>query len=364
MLCAALGFALVDAGVGWLDRRQAPADEGLYLKDPALGFTNRPHFRNEATHLDRYGLRNEEIPGDVPADELRILGLGASLTYGAGGPRQEQTWSYALEARLDAVDGGPPVRVLNGGVMGYSLLQACRRGLALLPLVDPDLVIVFVSPGRQSLISRSGALRWERVGDEYVPVDVVQGLPAALRPLAATLHGWMNKSALYRRQRTLLLEPGQRDTSWGKYTLSRAAPPPGFEELLQRGFDEATALVEAAQARGAQVRFLLYPEWEQCGDAVWTRFLQAQAGRGAPPLGTPRTEPMEVLAERLQAEGGRCWSLFELISGFARRPDEYILPNDHWTPAGHAAVAGAIAELIEGEGLLPELAAVRARRPR
>lgn len=361
LLCALLGLAAVDAYVGHLDRAQVAADDELYIKDPALGFTNRPHFTNENSHLDRFGLRNEEIPADAPRDELRILGLGASQTYGAGGPKQEQTWSYALEARL-AEDN--PVRVLNGGVMGYSLLQSCRRGLALLPLVEPDLVIVFVSPGRQSLLSRSGALRWQRVGETYVPLDVLEGLPEVVHPLAATVHGWLNHSALYRRHRTLILEPGQKDTSNGKFVLSRARHDDELEELMQRGFDEARALVQAAAARGAQLRFLIYPDTEGASERRWKRFLQEQAGRGAPPLGTARTEPLAVLRERLEALGGVCWSIDELVTSFEKDHDRFIEPNDHWTPAGQAAVGERLAELIEADGVLGPLAAARRERPR
>jgi hypothetical protein len=372
LCCALLGFVAVDLWVARLDSEQTTADTGLLLKDPALGFTNRPHFRNAKSHLDRHGLRSEEIPDDAPPGELRILGLGASQTYGAGGPRQEETWSYALEALLrrdqgasaGLPPGAPPVRVLNGGVMGYSLLQSCRRGLALLPLVDPDLVIVFVSPGRQSLLSRSGALRWERVGEQYVPVDVVQGLPGALRPLAASLHGLLSRSALYTRHRTLMTQPGEPDTSLGKFVLSRAPQPPEVEALLELSFGEAAALVEAARARGIHLRFLLYPEYEMSSGPAWERFLQSQAGRGAPPMGTPRDEPMEVLEQRLSAAGGECWSIFDLVSSFVLQHQRFIESNDHWTPAGHAAIGGALAELLARERLLERLAADRAARPR
>jgi len=363
-LYAALGFLAVDLGVAWLDREQVEVDDKLYVKDPGLGFTNRPHFRNPLSHLDRYGLRNEEIPEDAPRDELRILGLGASQTYGAGGATQEETWSYALEARLNEGRAGPHVRVLNGGVMGYSLLQSCRRGLALLPQVDPDLVLVFVDPGRQSLLSRSGALRWERVGEEYVPVDVLEGVPAALRPAAAWWHQLCNHSAIYRRYRTLVTEPGEADTGYGKFVLSRAEHPADVEELMQRGLDEARALVEAAAARGSQVRFVLYPATEMTSAKAWTRFLQQQAGRGAPPAGTPRTEPLEVLAERLQAEGGTCWSLDPIVNAFERQHDAFIYPNDHWRPVAHRAVAQGLERLIEDEGLLDTLATARRERPR
>ena len=363
-LCAAVGFAAVDLGVAWLDREQQPADEGIYLRDPALGFTNRPHFTNPLSHLDRYGLRNEEIPDDAPRDELRILGLGASQTYGAGGAAQEETWSYALEARLNEGRAGPPVRVLNGGVMGYSLLQSCRRGLALLPQVDPDLVLVFVDPGRQSLLSRSGALRWERVGEHYVPVDVLEGVPTPLRPAKAWWHRLWNHSAIYRRARTLVTEPGEADTGYGKFVLSRAAHPADVEVLLQRGLDEARALVEAAAARGAQVRFVVYPATEMASAKLWTRFLRQQAGRGAPPVGTPRTEPLQVLAERLAAEGGTCWSLDPIVSAFEQQHDAFIYPNDHWRPVAHTAVAQGLERLIEDEALLDTLAAARRARPR
>jgi hypothetical protein len=112
------------------------------------------------------------------------------------------------------------------------------------------------------------------------------------------------------------------------------------------------------------VRFVLYPAVVLTSAKIWTRFLQQQAGRGAPPAGTPRTEPLQVLGERLAAEGGTCWSLDPIVSAFERQHDAFIYPNDHWRPAAHAGVAQGLAKLIDDEGLLDALAGSRRERPR
>ena len=118
-LGAFVGLVGVDRGVAYWDRFEGEQTVGAIVPHPQLGWTNRPLFVNDEfeTHLDRFGLRNDEIPTDADPTEVRIAGFGASRLYGAGGALQSWCWHEHLERELNAT-GSDPVRVLNGGVIG------------------------------------------------------------------------------------------------------------------------------------------------------------------------------------------------------------------------------------------------------
>ena len=87
------------------------------------------------------GLREDrEIPHAKPADELRILILGASATYGFK-LRPEETLAHHLERRLQPQFPDHRIECINAAVPGYGLFQGWQflrsKGFA----YRPDLVL-------------------------------------------------------------------------------------------------------------------------------------------------------------------------------------------------------------------------------
>jgi lysophospholipase L1-like esterase len=361
---AILGLAAADGFAGWLARADDRSGSEVNVPDEFLGWTNRPLARTEFSHLDEHGLRSEPIPADAPRDERRILGTGASQVFGAGGVAQEDTWSYQLEALLAesaALGAGARCRVLNGGVMGYSMSQSCRRAELLLDELALDVVLVFCAPSRQQLLDGSSKQRWVEVGGRAVPEDVVAGWPSALHPLLAGGHELALHSSLYARRRALALRGSEVGQELAHFVLTRAAQPAVVESFLGAALADAASLVEACRERGIELRFVVYPEFFADTEAHWNGYLKRNAAAGAPPLGTPRREPVEALAERLAEVGGRCWEFLDEISRMGGDRGRYMQPdNDHWSPAGHGLVAEGIRLRLEREGLLA--AAVERRR--
>ncbi|QDU68443.1 alginate O-acetyltransferase AlgX-related protein [Engelhardtia mirabilis] len=358
------GVVAFDLWVGWLDRDQG-SDEGSWLIDEQLGWAPRPYFENPEleTKLDRFGLRNAEIPADAPPDEIRILGLGASRIYGARNVRQSQTWSYWLEQML-AGSTTPPARVLNGGVMAYSLAQAARRGIRLLDeerdgvRVDPNLVLIALSPGAQTLIDNSSARRWVRVGEKLVEEDVIEGWPEVLVPARVALHRALMNSNLYVRHRAKLdLDGDDRPQEIQSWMLSRQEAAPALAQRIERAFDELQQLHLACQARGIRLVALLMPDSEQDSDARWSHYTRNFAQFGAPPSTTPRLEGVEVMGERCRELGIEAWDLSVPISTMAEdRKRWYADDGLHWSGEGHRLIARAIYEHLLGDGWLQRLA--------
>ena len=365
-----IGFWWVDLWVGRLDARgQQDGDGDYYMRDERLGWVPRPHFENPefGTLLDSRGMRNPELAADVPSDELRIAGFGASMLYGAAGVHQDDIWS----ARLDRAFAGGfaghqgSVRFLNGGVMGYSAVQASRRAIELLPELEPDLVFVLVSPGPQSLLDPSAARNWVRSSGRLVRRDVVEGWPELLHPALIELHELMTCSSIYTRHKAKLdLGNEDREASVQRWVLSRDPDDAATAAMVARTFEELAALGAAASEAGVALRVMVFPEQAQASELAWERFCRNNAARGAPPVGTPRTEPTEVLLERSRAVGLACWDFTPEVEALgAGRARLLAEDGRHWTADGHAVVAEGLARRLR-EGLLDELLERRRGRTR
>jgi hypothetical protein len=363
--CFLIGLALFDRGVAWFDAQRDLSKSQMLMADAELAWTNRPGFTNENSVISSLGLRSPEIPADAPRDEVRILGLGASRVFGAGegGPDMQHTWSAHLE-QLCRAELGPRWRVLNGGVIGYSAVQAARRGVRLLETVQPDLVLIFVSPGSQMLMDPSSARHYVHVGLHLLPSDIADATPGALLPAAAALHQTLTHSALYTRYRAKATDQGRRAEEIDKFVLSRAPRSTEVEAMLQRTWAELAALATACRERGVELRVVLVPEPYMDRDDRWQTYLRNNASAGAPPPHTPRREPLDVLSEEARRSDAAAWSLLPALNVIGSDRARYTCDKAHWSDAGHRVVAAVLLDALRADGLQTTLPRARASKPR
>ena len=120
------------------------------------------------------GLREAaEISRTKPKDEIRILFVGDSCTFGLG-VKEDQTIVSYTEKRLRSKYPGTPIECINAGVPAYSLFQGWlfleHEGYAF----EPDLVVL-------TFVSNDQA-RWDNKGDfERYDELLAARPPAALR---------------------------------------------------------------------------------------------------------------------------------------------------------------------------------------
>ncbi len=365
------GIALVDLAVSWWDRGRKAEGSSVIAPYEPLGWNNRPHFVNPefGTELDRYGLRNREIGLDAPPDELRIAGFGASRLYGAGGAQQAWVWNHQLEQELAPLVSPPP-RVLNGGVMGYSTLRACRRAGLLLDAVEPDLVFVLVSPGAQLLLDPTGLDAWVRFGDgpdDLMPADVALGWPEIAHPIVGPAHRFLvRRSGIYQRMRARFQTAGEADAKLQKWMLTRGEQPPSVQAMIDATVVEACTLARLCAERRIRLVFVALPEMFQCNEKVWEHHLREHRPAGAPPVGTPRREPLEALEDLFRAAGLEVWTFWDEVDLMGRERLKYVVSrsDNHWTKAGHEVFARGLRERLVADGLLTELAQQRRAAPR
>ncbi len=363
MVCALAGFALVDVVVGRIDAGTDLREDTRLLRDDYLGWINRTGYWDEKTTISSLGLRSPEIPDDAPADEVRVVGIGPSLVFGAGPdhPAMDEVWAPFLEQRL-----GAGWRVLNAGVNGYSTVQASRHGVQLLPLLDPDLALVFIDPTAVGLLDQSAAQLTRMWRGRVVPIDLLDGWPETALPSVLALHdALLEYSSLYVRQRAKR-SADRRAPSASKFMASKEPiEDPWIRAAYEQALAELAVLGAACDAAGVELRAVITLGGRQYDERRWASYLLANQRRGAPPLGTPRDEPQQALTEAIGALGITCWSLYPVLSTFGDDPEKWTLSDrTHWTREGHEVVAEALYEHMAREELTGELPRARTARPR
>lgn len=239
---------------------------------------------------------DHEIPVPRPPDEIRILALGDSWTFGylVG---DGQTWPDQLEALLER-GTARPVEVVNAGVPGYSVRQF------MMTLEDPGFALepqVVVIP-----VSHNGAPQafLERLEPGPVPEGAVRQVRRLL--YESHLYLWLRRLAIQRERQA----------------MGSAAPPPRHEEA------DLVAIVRLARSRGLRVLLLGY---------------DGRQGRPRPLEGCARTTGASLLVVDVRDPG-----LYMVGEG---GPVE----SHHLNPRGYARVAEEVGRKLQEEGLLQGL---------
>jgi hypothetical protein len=153
-LALAAGLATLLALEGMV-RLAMPQDLGFFDGSAIKRRSTRPGLRYELipggrapryvgvpVSVNRLGLRDRELAGPKPADTVRILGVGDSVTFGYG-VRIEETYLRVLEERLRAAArGGARYETVNAGVEECGLDAYYDAVRTLAPVLQPDVVLV------------------------------------------------------------------------------------------------------------------------------------------------------------------------------------------------------------------------------
>jgi hypothetical protein len=197
--------------------------------NPRRGFEmvpDRDHYTYQhPVHVNHLGLRGRDLP-DKTEDEVRVLCLGDSTTYGQG-VAEADTLPVLLEkslsqnARASTDETRPPrtIHVINGGLRAYGTLQELALLQDLAGRIRPDVVVLLWYPNdverpaiarKYENLARSGPIAFDTEAR-------MEGLPLAL---------WRAKQVL--RSSALIMEVHD---FWAGMTFPRLTP-----EQIERGF--------------------------------------------------------------------------------------------------------------------------------
>jgi lysophospholipase L1-like esterase len=114
-------------------------DRDFIIEHDTRGFALRPSFVGGWATIDSRGFRGDDSP--ECRECYRIVAMGESTTFGWN-VGDEATYPRALEVGLDSGTDEPSVEVINAGVPSYTSLQTLIYIRELLPVHEPDLVLI------------------------------------------------------------------------------------------------------------------------------------------------------------------------------------------------------------------------------
>lgn len=152
---------------------EIPLADRFFLPDPELVYRldyepfNNPLPPDVQSRDARLQFRPDYRPNsDLTDRTFVILMLGDSFTYGHG-VNNEATMPYQVEKILN--EEGYDVNIINAGVPGYGIDQEYTYALRLLPLIQPDLVVVNAHP--TDVHDDNDNCLFKRQGQQWAPVS-------------------------------------------------------------------------------------------------------------------------------------------------------------------------------------------------
>ena len=291
--------------------------------------------RLQVVRNNAYGFRTYAFVRGSP-DDLVVLCLGGSTTWGEFAPNNTTTWPEILESHLRSRYPNRPVRVYNLGMPTATSASSLVTMALLGHRLNPDLVIVYHGLNEAGALTRAG--RWDYS-------DHVRGLPDVSLPLSARLPVGMRSSllALWAASRwddivgaDDVLAYLDRSHSWRDYAAIgwRAFEGGGLDAIIDRAslrtFLENLEAIEAlAGLSGARALFSTF------------QF------RDPEPVFVAINEGLRRWAE----DGQRNW--VDLDAYFPDGDASVNVDGCHFTDDGRRRVAQAVLDAIEAQGLLP-----------
>lgn len=337
LAAAVLELALRMAPVPAIEvhRRQSArtATAPFFEYDPDLGWRGRPRATGRfagfefTSHvrLNARGFRDREVPDAKPADRIRILVLGDSITWGHG-VGQDERFSDHLERRLRA--GGVAVDVVNFGIGGYGtdqeLLLYRREGRALCP--DLTVLGLYENDLRENASGHQG---------RYPKPYFASGSNGAL---------------------TLTNVPVPRAGSWLDDT-PRTGASRGWVRDELRLYAAAAFVRESVRRMWSGPR--RPPELPTGAVALTARLVEAlryeveASGSRFAVIVLPDLHDTSAVADAARRSGTPAW--LDLRPAFAGHRERlfYRLDGAHWTPQAHALAGERIADFLRTSNALP-----------
>ncbi len=328
----------------WRVRRK-PAEDAILLPHADLGYALRPHTDRRWAHddfdvhiaLNERGMRDEPLAAARGAGR-RVLAVGDSFTFGIGVEANE-AWPARLEARLnDTLAGTEQAAVLNAGVPGYGARQMRLSMDALLPELEPELVVFGLYANSYwrvgnpygihggTLITRDRVAATELLPDGGLVVTAFE--PGWLR----TIDVWL-KRFFHFGAHTLALPLG------GRHWPQRAPAPDGREAIAEA---YAPALREIREARDLA---------RDRGSTLVVLAIHAQRPDGS--FDAREQTYHEILAAFCARHGILFVATLPELQARAAGRAEFRFPTDqHWSPAAHELAAGLVHQKLLAEGLV------------
>ena len=310
-----------------------------------LAYLPRPNFERGDNRHDPNGFRGPVVEKEKGENEIRVMCLGGSTTYGMGVPMAD-AYPNKME-RLFGFSEDPRVRIINAGANGWTSWESLINLEVRVLEFEPDWIVVYhaINDLKARMVP-PGSYAADNRGVRGTP-DSIFMPPAwqhsALARVVSTRMGWMEP---HLDIETALTRPGS-ETLWGdlrRALLGSKPYPPKLDEYLEtndpRYFRRNLQNIEAVAARhGVGVVFMT-----QAFDA--TR-LRAKPTPAHERFDAFMQEMNEVTREVARETGAK---LFEFTSVPSRL---HFDDEVHLNAEGCMVLARTLGSFLVREGVLP-----------
>jgi lysophospholipase L1-like esterase len=354
LIVFAAQFFLFEAGLRlWGSSEAAPAFQGLFTDDPALGYRLKPGARvrfatpefDTSIAVNASGVRDDEELGPKSANERRILILGDSLVLAVQVPFQ-QTFGELLEHRLNTVQSALKYRVVNAGVQGYGPVEELLLFRAIAPTVQPDLVVVTIFVGNDAEEAVTSAPRLETQG---------RSTAEAIRQTTATRLRRLVRRSMVLQVLRLRVTAATSRFSWAAprpeppVQSYAAAPAPRIAQGLAITRRAVEAIVAESSRRGARTAVILMPARFQVDEADYGRLREIVREAGGQLVRDAATNRFK---DALAGIGAPVFDPLPAMRAALPGPDLFFQQTVHLTPRGHQVVATAVEQFLRTAKLL------------
>ena len=347
-----LGVVAADCGARYLQPHGAAdllfnapdnAPDGLYVSDPELCYLPNPGFEGTMKSLGyrvpiRFNSKSLRGPELGPKAQERWLAAGDSFTLALQVP-EEETFSE----RLGAARG---LEVLNSGTDGYSTWQATRRYLQLDEELDLDGLLVVFFLGNDFEDNRRFPVDLGRAQQRQ------KGVVMSNRRFSPVVTFLLRNSYIYgwwlvRQRAAAMSGPNSPERQRWAEEL-KPFTRDGGGALNTRMGDTRKALEELkrtmARTQDKVLVAVAPPAFVVDKDRIAPTFTMV----GLDPAAAKVNAPGEALEQVLQSMNLPACDLVVPLQEAAASSDEplYYTYDGHWTAAGHAVVARALADCM------------------
>jgi SGNH hydrolase-like domain, acetyltransferase AlgX len=357
----AIQFGVFEAALRmWGSSEAAPAFQGLFTGDPAIGYRLKPgaHVRFTTAEFDTdiainaTGVRDEEPLGPKAPDERRIVILGDSLVLSVQ-VAWGQTFGELLEARLNARSSGHHYRVINAGVQGYGPVEELLLFRSLAATLQPDLLIetLFVGNDAEEAVTSASKLK----------ADSRPAASAVGESLSTRLRRIVRRSMVLQVLRLRVVSATERfsgalGTPEPPLQSYAATPAPRIAQGLTITRECVAEIASTASASGARTAVMLMPARFQIDDADFGRLKEAVAQSGGELVRDAATSRFDAALAGLPLPR---LDVLPALRAALPGPDLFFQQTVHLTPRGHEIVADALDRFIQQQHLLDETPAPR-----
>jgi lysophospholipase L1-like esterase len=351
-----LQFGLFELGLRtWGSSEAAPAFQGLFTNDPAMGYRLQPGARVRFTTsefdtdiaVNSSGVRDDEEIGPKAANERRIVILGDSLVLSVQ-VAFNKTFGELLERRLNSQPSPYRYRVINAGVQGYGPIEEQLYFRSVAPRLEPDVLLetLFVGNDAEEAVTSAPRLAGES------------------RPAHETLReGALTRlRRIVRRSMVLQVLRLRAVSATERFTSVLAPPEPPLQSYaahpaprIDRGLALTRQAVEAIAADaarvGAKTGIVLMPARFQVDEGDYQRLRETVTQTGGELLRDGATRRFDAALSDLPLPR---IDLLPALRASQPGPDLFFQQTVHLTPRGHEVVAAALERFLRESGLLDD----------